>query len=159
MNWEIEKNFDSCNNLLFHCDCALEPFRQHWHTEYWCFEFARNAFYSTIFLIINFYPRNERNLDAHNNLISFYYFILQSCFPYLDTRYWCFILAREVFLSTIFLIIKVHSWNETNFDTHNNSILFVIGTAIMFSSLGYTILMLWICRKSFSFHYFPYNQS
>ena len=29
------------------------------------------------------------------------------------------------------------------------SILFVIGTTIMFSPLGYTMLMLWICKKSF----------
>ena len=39
------------------------------------------------------------------------------------------------------------------------SILFIVGTIIMLTSLGYTILMLWFGKKSFSFHYFPYNQS
>ena len=38
-------------------------------------------------------------------------------------------------------------------------ILFVIGTTIMFTLLGYMMLMLWFDRKSFSFHHFPCNQS
>ena len=83
---------------------------------------------------------------------------LQPCSPHCDTWYWCFGFARQVFCHH-FPYNKVHSWNETNLDTHNNSILFVIGTTIMFSKLEYMTLMLWICKKSFSFHYFPYNQS
>ena len=45
------------------------------------------------------------------------------------------------------------------------SILFVMGTTIMFSSLGCTILMVWICKKSFFctiFHIInvlPWNES
>ena len=37
------------------------------------------------------------------------------------------------------------------------STILVIGTTIMFSVLGYMILMHWICMKSFSFHHFLYN--
>ena len=136
--------------------------------------------------------------------------VFQSCSSYWDTWYWCFVFERKVFLSIIFLIIKVHSRNETNMATiitfipfvigHYNhvhligikdidafnlqeklffppsflslmftremrqtwilviiSILFVMGTVIIFSSLGYTILMFSISRKSFSFHHFSYN--
>ena len=45
------------------------------------------------------------------------------------------------------------------------SVLFVIGATIMFSSLGYTMLMLWICKKNFSFSIFliikahPWNET
>ena len=39
------------------------------------------------------------------------------------------------------------------------SIRFVIGTAIVFSTLWYMVLMLWICKKGFSSLHFPYNQS
>ena len=39
------------------------------------------------------------------------------------------------------------------------SIHFGIGTAIMFSTLGYTILLFWVCKKNFSSHRFPHNQS
>ena len=45
---------------------------------------------------------------------------LQSCSPHWDTQYWCFGFARKAFLSTIFLIIKVHPWNDSNLDSHNN---------------------------------------
>ena len=51
-------------------------------------------------------------------------------------------ICRKSFLSTIFLIIKVHSRKETNLDSHNNLHSFCYGMAIMFSSLGYIILML-----------------
>ena len=43
---------------------------------------------------------------------------LQSCSPHCETWYWCFRLARKAFHSTIFPIINVHLWNETNLDTH-----------------------------------------
>ena len=39
------------------------------------------------------------------------------------------------------------------------SILLILGTTIMFSLFGYTILMLWLSKKSYSFHRFHYNQS
>ena len=50
----------------------------------------------------------------------FFLLALQSCSPYWDTRYWCSRFATKAFLSTIFLIIKLHSWNDINLDTHNN---------------------------------------
>ena len=49
---------------------------------------------------------------------------LQSCSPHWDTSYWCFGFERKSFLSTIFLIINVHPWNETNLDAHNNQCSF-----------------------------------
>ena len=64
-------------------------------------------------------------------------------FPW-DTRYWCFGFARKAFLSIIFLIINVHSWNEKTRIPVIISILFVMGTTIKFFSLGCTIWMLWI---------------
>ena len=60
------------------------------------------------------------NFDSRNNLHSFCYWAQQSCSLHWDTRYWCFGLARKAFLSTIFLIIKVHPWNETNLYTQYN---------------------------------------
>ena len=136
---------------------ARQSSSYHWDTRYWRFGFVANAFLSFIFLIIKVYSWNETNMDTHNNLYSFCYWALQSCSPHWDTRYWAFRFARKAFFSTIFLIINVHPWNETNLDARNNLHSFFIGTAIMFSSLGYIILMFSICRKSFSFHHFPYN--
>ena len=174
---------------------VLQSLSPYLDTRSWCFGFARKAFLSTIFLIINFHPWTETNVDNCNNLHFFWLWALQSCCPYLDTRYWRSGFARKDFFSTIFLMLKVHSWNKMNQDTCNNlhffcywhynnvlhigihdinaldlqemlffpafslwsefirefketwiliiiSILFVLSTRIMFSSLGYTILML-----------------
>ena len=59
-------------------------------------------------------------MDTHNNLYSFCYWALQSISSYWYTRYWCFGFARKAFLSIIFLVIKIHLWNQTNMDTCNN---------------------------------------
>ena len=90
------------------------------------------------------------------------WFVLQSCSSRWDAWYWHFDLARKAFLSTIFLIIKVHSWNEANLVMEINlhkhlfpSILFFIGIIIMFSTLVYAVLKLWICKKAFLFTIFP----
>ena len=56
---------------------------------------------------------------------------LKSCSHLWDTWYWCFGFSRKAFLSTIFLTIKVHSWNETKLDTRNNRHSFCYGHAIM----------------------------
>ena len=37
------------------------------------------------------------------------------------------------------------------------STLFLMGTTIIFLVFGYTILMLWICKKTFFVHHFLYN--
>ena len=76
--------------------------------------------FSTAFFIIKVHLRKEINLDSHSNLHFFCDWVLQPRSPYWDTRYWCFVFARITFLSTIFLIIIVHLWNETNLDTYNN---------------------------------------
>ena len=89
-------------------------------TRHCFFGFARKAFLSTIFLIIKLHPWNKSNLDSHNNLHSFCDWALQSCSPHWDTWNWCFPFARKAFHSTIFHIIKVHSWNVSNLDSRNN---------------------------------------
>ena len=58
----------------------------------------------------------------------------------------------------IFLINKGHLSNKTNLVLFHNLHFFVIGTTIMFSILGYPILKLWICKKSFAFHRFACNE-
>ena len=109
------------------------------------------------FLVIKVHMWNVWNLDSHNNLHFFCDWALQSCSSRWDTRYWCFGLAREAFLSIDFLIIKVHCEMEETWILLITSILFVIGTPIMFISLGYTILMLWYGHIGFFFQYFPHN--
>ena len=52
---------------------------------------------------------------------------LQLCSPYWDTRYWSFRFARKAFFSTIFLIINVHPWMESNLDTHSSLHFFCYG--------------------------------
>ena len=127
---------------------ALQSCSSHQDTRYWCFGFTGKAFLFIIFPIINVYSWNERNLSPFILLWA-----LQSCSSYWDTRYLCFGFARKAFPLIIFLIINVHSRYEKTWKPIIISILFVMGITIMFFSLGYTILMLWICKKSFSFHY------
>ena len=100
---------------------------------------------------------NESNPDSYNNLYSFLW--LGTTIMFSTLEYMILIgFVRNAFLSTIFFIVKVHPWNESNFDSHSNlHFFFVCGTTIMFSTLGYMILMLGICKKNFSFHHFPYN--
>ena len=121
--------------------------------------FGKKRFFSTTFLVIIVCPSNEWNFNSHNNLHSFCNWAQQSCCPYWDTQYWCFHFVRKFFFA-IFLKIKVNLRNETNLDSRNNlHFLLWLGTTMMFSTLGYMTLMLWICKKSFSLHHFPYNQS
>ena len=70
-------------------------------------------------------------------------------FSTLGHMIWCFGFAIKVFLSTIFLATNVHPWMRQSWILIIISIHFVMGTTIMFSSLGYTILRLWTCNKSF----------
>ena len=113
------------------------------------FGFARKTFLSTIFVITKVSPSSESNLDAHNNLHSFCYgycnhilhigicdidtLDLQEIYFFLQfSKQWKFI--REIRQTWILIVIIF---------------LFVIGPTIMFTSLGYAVLMLWICKKSF----------
>ena len=66
-------------------------------------------------------------------------------------------ICKKSFLSTIFHITNGHPWNETHMILIIISIVFVMGTTIMFSTLGYMILILWFGEKSFSLYHFPYN--
>ena len=101
----------------------------------------KKTFFSTIFLIINVHPWNEMNLDTHNNFHSFCYgnynnFLLIGIHDIdaLD--------LQEKVLSTIFLIIKVQLWNETNTDAYNNLRSFCYWHYNHVLTLGDTILML-----------------
>ena len=118
---------------------------------------CKKSFLSTIFLVINVHPWYETNLDTPNNLHSICYghynhipligihdidvLDLQEklSFPSFSLQ---LIFIRDIRQTWILLII---------------SILFVTGITIIFPLLGYTILMFWICKKSFPFHYCPFN--
>ena len=129
----------------------------HWDTWYWCSGFARKASLSTIFLIIKIHQSNETNLDTHNNLYSFCYghynHLLLIRIHDIDA-----LDLQEKLLPFLLPSKFIHQMRQT-WILIIVSILFVIGTAIMFSTLGYTILILWIYKKSFSLHHFPCNQS
>ena len=148
-----EPNLDSHNNLCFFLWMATTLVFSILGWWYWCFRFARKACLSTIFLIIKVNPWNETNSDTHYNLHTFCYWhynhALHISIHDMD--------ARKAFFSTTFLIINVHLWNKTNLDTHNNLHFFLLlGTTIMFTSLGYMILCFDLARKVF-FHHFPCN--
>ena len=93
----------------------------------WCFLFVRKAFLSTIFLIIKVHSWHESNLDSYKNLNFSCDWALQSCSPNWDAWDWCFGFVSIAFLSTIFLIIKVQLWNESDLDFHNNLHTFCYG--------------------------------
>ena len=63
-------------------------------------------------------------MDSYNNLHSFYMWALETNYPPLDTRLWCFGLARKAFLLTIFLRIKVYPSNRINLDSRNSLYFF-----------------------------------
>ena len=118
--------------------------------------FVGKAFLSTILFKIKVDLWNETNLYSHNNLYFSYDCALQLCPPYwvhdidaLDLQEKFFLLfplyskfIREMRQTLILVIISTP---------------FVLGSIIMFSSLGHTILMLWFSRESFFFHHFLYN--
>ena len=135
---------------------ALQSCSPHCDTLYWCFGFAIKAFLSAIFLIINVRSWNKSNLDTHNNLHSCCYGHYNHVLPFGMHDIGALYLQEKLFFLAIFLIIDTHLWNESNKDTHNNLHSFHSGITVMFSPLGCTILMLWICKKAFSLHHFPY---
>ena len=121
------------------------------------FGFARKAFLSTVFLIINVYSWNETNLNTRNNLYFFCYGHNNHVFLIgihdIDT----FGFAGKALVSTIFLIINVHPWNETNLDTHYNRHSFFYRHYSHVLHIGIHDINALDCRKSFYFHHFPYN--
>ena len=100
--------------------CLLQSYSPHRDAWHWCFGFARKAFLFPIFLIINVHPCNETNLETHYNLHYFQYghynHFLHVGIHDIDALGF----ARKAFLSTIYLIINVNLWNESNIDTHYN---------------------------------------
>ena len=80
---------------------------------------------------------------------------LQPCSPYLDAWFWCFGFVGKAFLSTISLkLMFTHEMRQTWIPIII-SFVFLMGTTIMFFSLGYTILKLCICKKIFFSTIFP----
>ena len=119
---------------------------------------CKKSIFSLIFPIINVHLWNESKLDAHNNLHFICYglysnvlLIVVHDINALDLQEKLFVLPFSLELMFIYEIRQTWILIIT-------SIFFVMGTTIMFSLLGYTILKLWICRERFSFHHFPYNQ-
>ena len=118
---------------------------------------CKKAFHSTIFLIMKVHPWNERNLDTYNELHSFCYWhynhvphIRIHDIDALDS--W-----EKLFFPPFSLYLEFFHEMAQTWILIIISFPFTIGTTIMFPTLGYTILMFWICKKNFSFHHFPYN--
>ena len=118
---------------------------------------CKKSFFFTIFLIIEVHRWNEMNLDSRYNLHSFCYgqynHVLLIGIHDIDALD----LQKKLFfppfsLQSQFIREMRQTWIPKIISTS-----FVVGTTIMFFTLGYTILMLWICKKSFSFHDFLYN--
>ena len=130
----------------------------YWDTWYWCFGLARKTFLSTIFLVIMFI--HEMRQTWILIIISILFVVAHYNHDYLIGIHDIFALdfqEKHFFppfsLKSRFIRAMRQTWMLIIV-----SVLFVMGATIMFSSLGYTILMLWIYMKSFSFHHFPYNQ-
>ena len=118
---------------------------------------CKKAFLFTIFLIIKVYLWNETNLVTRNNLHSFCYWVhnrvLHNGIHDLDSLN----LQEKLFFPPFSIqLMLIHEMGQTLI-LATTTIFSAIGIAIMFSSLENTILTLWICKKSFSFHHFPYN--
>ena len=94
-------NLDTLNNLHFFLIGASIMFISLRYTIL-VFDLARKAYPSTIFLIIKVH--REMGQTWILLIISVLFVIaLQSCSSHWDKRYWCFDLARNAFLSTIFV--------------------------------------------------------
>ena len=115
---------------------------------------CKKSFLSTILLVINVHLWNETNLDVRSNQCSFrfghYNHILRIGIHDIDSLD----LQEKLFIPPFSLLLMFLREMWQTWLLIIISILFVMGTTIMFFTLGYVILMLWICKKSFSFHHF-----
>ena len=136
---------------------ALQSRSPHWDTRYWCFGFVRKVFLSTIFLIIIVYPWNETKLDTRNNLYSLSYWYYNHVLLIGTHNINALHLQEKLFFLPFSLLLNFILEMRQTLILVIISILVVIGTTIMFSSLAYTMLMLWIYEKRFSSHHFLYN--
>ena len=127
----------------------------HWDARYWCFGFARKAFLSSILLINNIHPWNKTNLDTHYNVYSFHYGHYNHVLDIGIHDINSLDLQEKLFFPPFSLLSKFIQEMRQTWIPIIIPILFVIGIIIMFSILGYMILMLEFLKKSFSFHLFP----
>ena len=99
---------------------STKPCSPHWDIGSWCFGFARKAFISTIFIVINVHLWNETNLGTHNNLHSYcsgpYDYVLLIGIHKIDALD----SEEKLFFPLFFLIINVHLRDETNLDIRND---------------------------------------
>ena len=96
------------------------------------------------------------NLDTHNNLHSFRYGHYNNVLLVGIHNIGASNLQEKLFFPPFSLLLKLILEMRQAWVPVICSILFVMGTTIMFTSLEYTILMLCFGKKSFSFHHFPY---
>ena len=86
-------------------------------------------------------------------IIIFILFVIGTTimFPLLGYTIVMLWICKKSFRSTIFPVINFHPGNKTNLDTHNSLYSFCYWHYNQVSTLGYMILMLWICKKIFFF--------
>ena len=124
------------NNLYSFCDWELQLCSPHWDTQYWCFGLAKKAFLFTIFLIINVQPWNGRNLDTYYNLHSFCYWhynhVLHIGIHDMDALD----LQEVLFFPPLSLKLVFICGMRQTWILIIISIFLLLGTTIMFSSLG-----------------------
>ena len=136
---------------------ALQSCFPHWDALYWFFGVGRKAILSTIFLIIKVHPWKKTNSDTHNNPFSFGYghhnHVLLIGIHNIDALD----LEEMLFFPPFSFQLKFTYEKRQTWILIIISIFSIIGITIMFSTLGYTMLKLWIYKKSFCFHFFPSN--
>ena len=114
-----EANLDACNNLHSFCYGHYNHVHLIRIHEIDVLDLQENLFFPPFSLLLKFI-HGMRQTWILIIISIFLLWALQTCSPHWDTQYWCFGFARKASLPTIFLIIKVYLWNETNMDTHNN---------------------------------------
>ena len=103
---------------------------------------CKKSFSSTIFLITKVHPWNETNLGTQKNLYSFCYVHRNHVLLIGMDNIYALKLQEKLFFPSFSLSSKfLHQMRQT-WILIVTSIRFVIGTTIIFSTLGYTILML-----------------
>ena len=116
---------------------------------------SKKSFRFHHFLIIKVYLWNKTNMDTHNILHSFFYLHYNHVLHIGIHDIKALNLQEKLFFPPFSLQLMFIRELRQTWILVIIFILFLIGTTIMFSSLGAMILMLWICKKSFSFHHFP----
>ena len=117
---------------------------------------CKKSFLSTVFLVINVLSWIRTNFDTHNNLLSFsqhgYNHVLYIGIHDVDV-----LDLQENLCLYHFLIIKVHLWNETNMDTHNNLHSFCSWHYNHVLHIGIHDIDALDFQEKLSFNHFPYK--